>query len=64
MVKLKFLFLSINVKFALMASIYILFYTDNEIIFLMKVANICSTYGVLNCDDNVFLVTVVSTFVM
>lgn len=28
----------------------------------MKVANICFTYGVLNCDDNVFLVTVVSTF--
>ena len=47
-----------------MASIYILFSTDNKIIFLMKVANICSTYGVLNCDDNVFLVTVVSTFVM
>lgn len=42
------------VKFALMALICIICCIDNRIIFLMKIANICSTYGILNCDDNVF----------
>lgn len=51
-------------KHAPMALICIICCIDNRIIFLMKRANICYIYGVLTCDNNDFLVTVVSTFLM